>query len=91
MKLISILTALIFSCLLGFSVYAEESSEESSLPEIIQKSAPVLLIDNAHIYEHMQQTAQLFGELREQGRTILVVTHDSELIEACCTNIMRLE
>ena len=42
-------------------------------------------------YEHMQQTAQLFGELREQGRTILVVTHDSELIEACCTNIMRLE
>ena len=42
-------------------------------------------------YEHMQQTAQLFRQLREQGRTILVVTHDSELIEACCTDIIRLE
>ena len=74
MKLISILTALIFSCLLGFSVCAEESSEESSLPEIIQKSAPVLLIDNAHIYEHMQQSyAQGYEPLLDGDDAVIVL------------------
>ena len=36
-------------------------------------------------YAHMKETASLLEKLRSMGTTILVVTHDSELIRACCT------
>ena len=36
-------------------------------------------------YVHMKETAALLEKLRSMGTTILVVTHDSELIRACCT------
>ena len=36
-------------------------------------------------YAHMKETAELLEKLRSMGTTILVVTHDSELIRACCT------
>ena len=36
-------------------------------------------------YAHMMETAELLKRLRGLGTTILVVTHDSELIRACCT------
>ena len=36
-------------------------------------------------YAHMKETAALLEKLRSMGTTILVVTHDSELIRACCT------
>ena len=36
-------------------------------------------------YAHMKETAALLEKLRSMGATILVVTHDSELIRACCT------
>ena len=32
----------------------------------------------------MMETAELLKQLRDMGTTILVVTHDSELIRACC-------
>ena len=32
----------------------------------------------------MMETAKLLEKLRNMGTTILVVTHDSELIHACC-------
>jgi len=36
-------------------------------------------------YAHMMETAALLEQLRQMGTTILVVTHDSELIRACCS------
>lgn len=36
-------------------------------------------------YAHMKETAALLEKLRSMGTTILVVTHDSELIRSCCT------
>ncbi len=36
-------------------------------------------------HRHMKETAALFERLRAMGTTLLVVTHDSELIRACCT------
>ena len=36
-------------------------------------------------YAHMMETADLLKQLKRMGTTILVVTHDSELIHACCT------
>ena len=36
-------------------------------------------------YAHMMETAALLRQLQGLGATILVVTHDCELIRACCT------
>ena len=36
-------------------------------------------------YAHMMETAGLLRQLQSMGATILVVTHDSELIRACCS------
>ncbi len=42
-------------------------------------------------YRHMLQTAALLKKLRENGKTVYVITHDPELICECCTDIMHLE
>lgn len=42
-------------------------------------------------YVHMMETADLLMKLKALGTTILVVTHDSELICACCTRMMRIK
>lgn len=35
-------------------------------------------------YRHMRETAKLLEELRDEGKTIIVATHDAELIQAVC-------
>ena len=40
-------------------------------------------------YRHMKETAALLKQLQEMGTTILVVTHDTELIRACCSRSMK--
>ena len=53
----------------------------------------VLLLDEPTSgldYAHMMETADLLKQLRCMGTTILVVTHDSELIHACCTRQYNL-
>ena len=42
-------------------------------------------------YRHMLQTAGLLEELRRSGKTVYVITHDPELICACCTDVVHLE
>ena len=49
--------------------------------EIILLDEPTSGLDHAH----MMETATLLKQLKGQGITLLVVTHDSELIHACCT------
>ncbi len=49
--------------------------------EILLLDEPTSGLDHAH----MTETAELLRQLRNLGTTILVVTHDSELIHACCS------
>lgn len=39
---------------------------------------------------HMEQTAELISSLKGE-KTVLIVTHDLELITQCCTHILHLE
>lgn len=74
MKIITLLTAFICACTLGITAFAEELPAETEIPEIIQKAAPALQIDNAHIYEHMQQSyAQGYEPLTYSGYAVIVL------------------
>ena len=41
-------------------------------------------------FRHMEQTAELLSSLKGKT-TVFVVTHDPELVERCCTHVLRLE
>lgn len=42
-------------------------------------------------YFHMQQVADMIRKLTTKGKTLLIVTHDPELIEVCCTDVFYME
>ena len=42
-------------------------------------------------FNHMQEVAQNLRQLAEHGKTLLVITHDPELILSCCTHVIRIE
>lgn len=77
MKLLHILIEMICACcLFCIPVSAEELPEQT---ESIPKSAPVILIDNAHIYEHMMQSYTQGYEPIIDGDDAIVV------LPLCCT------
>jgi energy-coupling factor transport system ATP-binding protein len=39
----------------------------------------------------MMQVAGLLNRLAEQGKTLIVITHDPELIVACCSHAITME
>lgn len=41
-------------------------------------------------YYHMTQTAKLLNLLKKQGKAILVITHDEELVADCCDRVVFL-
>lgn len=54
--------------------------------EILALDEPTSGLD----YAHMQELAQLLSKLKSMNTTIVVVTHDSELIHACCTRLIHM-
>ena len=42
-------------------------------------------------YFHMLQVSDILKKLKEQGKTVIIVTHDTELIENACTATFVLE
>ena len=40
---------------------------------------------------HMQEVAHNLRQLAAHGKTLLVITHDPELILSCCTHVIRIE
>ncbi|SEL09603.1 energy-coupling factor transport system ATP-binding protein [Ruminococcus albus] len=55
--------------------------------EILLFDEPTSGLDHAH----MTSVADLLTELAKKGRTIIVSTHDPELISLCCDHILCLE
>lgn len=41
-------------------------------------------------YRHMEEVAALLRQVQEAGITVYVITHDLELILACCTDILHI-
>ncbi|MDR0350348.1 MAG: energy-coupling factor ABC transporter ATP-binding protein [Coriobacteriales bacterium] len=63
------------------------ASAIASEREIIVFDEPTSGLD----MRHMRQVASCIDHLRQRGCTLLVITHDPELICACCTHVLRLE
>jgi len=55
--------------------------------EIILFDEPTSGLD----YYHMLQVSDILRSLQENGRTVIIVTHDTELIEKACTKTFLLE
>lgn len=59
----------------------------------IASGREILLLDEPTSgldFDHMEETAVLLKKLQSRGTTILVVTHDCELIRTCCNRIVRV-
>jgi energy-coupling factor transport system ATP-binding protein len=59
----------------------------ASQRELIVLDEPTSGLD----YRHMMQVAGLLNRLAEQGKTLIVITHDPELIVACCSHAITME
>ena len=60
----------------------------------IASKLPILLLDEPTSgLDHVQMfaVADIMNRLKEEGRTIITVTHDSEFIEHCCDDVFRME
>lgn len=55
--------------------------------DLVVYDEPTSGLDRAH----MRQVAHLVQEVRQRGAAQVIVTHDPELILACCTEVIRLE
>lgn len=42
-------------------------------------------------YRHMREVAMVIRRLQQNGKTVLVVTHDPELINCCCTHVLEID
>jgi energy-coupling factor transport system ATP-binding protein len=63
------------------------ASAMASRRELIVFDEPTSGLDR----RHMEYVAENLRELRRLGKTLLVITHDPELILSCCTYVLHLE
>ncbi|MCR5127940.1 MAG: ABC transporter ATP-binding protein [Lachnospiraceae bacterium] len=65
-----------------------------AIASAIASGAKLLLFDEPTSgldYEHMKKVGELLKGLTAQGSTVLVSTHDQELIEECCDYVLCIE
>ena len=68
-----------------------EQKQRLAIACALASGREILLLDEPTSgldYSHMQETAALLRQLRDMGTTVLVVTHDCELIHACCKRLI---
>lgn len=59
----------------------------------IASELPILLLDEPTSgldYVQMHTVADILNSLKEEGRTIITVTHDSEFIDMCCDEVIHM-
>ncbi len=64
-----------------------------AIASAIAEGAKLLLFDEPTSgldYSHMVKVAELLKKLAKSGSTVLVSTHDPELIDLCCDHIIRI-
>ncbi len=67
--------------------------QRTALACAIASERSILLLDEPTSgldLRHMLEVSEILKQLKEQGRTILTVTHDSEFIKNCCDNVIEL-
>ena len=67
--------------------------QRTALACAIASERSILLLDETTSgldLRHMLEVSEILKQLKEQGRTILTVTHDSEFIKNCCDNVIEL-
>ena len=42
-------------------------------------------------YRHMLQVSEICKKLKDSGKTVVIVTHDAELIKSACTHIIHFQ
>jgi energy-coupling factor transport system ATP-binding protein len=65
-----------------------------AIASAIAAKAKLLLFDEPTSgldFLHMEKVAELLKELAASGKTVLVSTHDSELIDKCCDHVLCIE
>lgn len=68
--------------------------QRAAIASGIASSKPIVIFDEPTSgldLAHMKQVAGQIIKLRDMGKTVFIVTHDPELILACCDHIVRLE
>jgi energy-coupling factor transport system ATP-binding protein len=64
-----------------------------AIASAVAAGAKLLLFDEPTSgldYAHMEIVGELLKQLADSGSTVLVSTHDPELIELCCDYILRI-
>ena len=65
-----------------------------AIASAIAAGAKLLLFDEPTSgldYAHTEKVGELLKQLAASGRTILVSSHDPELIEQCCDYVLRID
>ncbi len=60
----------------------------------VVSDAPVLLFDEPTSgldLRHMRQVAEALRLLKDEGRTVLVITHDTELVREAADRVVSME
>jgi energy-coupling factor transport system ATP-binding protein len=65
-----------------------------AIASAVASEAAVIVLDEPTSgldHRHMTEVAARLRALKEAGHLVVVVTHDQELIQACCTHLVQLE
>ena len=68
--------------------------QRTAIASGIASSKPIIIFDEPTSgldLAHMKQVADQLKNLKDMGKTVIVVTHDNEFILSCCDHIVRLE